>query len=109
MRLRDVISAVALATLLTPSVACRDSFGYADETVAAAEPPQATVALPNKSGTYKFGVLGDFGTGSREQYDLAKQMANVHARFKFEHVILVGDNLYGSERPQDFKKKFEIP
>jgi predicted MPP superfamily phosphohydrolase len=22
---------------------------------------------------------------------------------------LVGDNLYGSERPQDFQKKFEIP
>ncbi len=36
-------------------------------------------------------------------------MANVHARFKYEHVILVGDNLYGSERPQDFKKKFEVP
>ena len=30
-------------------------------------------------------------------------------RFKFELVVLVGDNLYGSERPQDFKKKFEIP
>ena len=24
-------------------------------------------------------------------------------------MVLVGDNLYGSERPQDFQKKFEIP
>jgi 3',5'-cyclic AMP phosphodiesterase CpdA len=30
-------------------------------------------------------------------------------RFQYEHVILVGDNLYGSERPQDFRKKFEQP
>jgi predicted MPP superfamily phosphohydrolase len=36
-------------------------------------------------------------------------MAKLHERFKYELVILVGDNLYGSERPQDFKSKFEIP
>jgi predicted MPP superfamily phosphohydrolase len=33
----------------------------------------------------------------------------VYDMFPYELVILVGDNLYGSERPQDFKKKFEIP
>ena len=110
MYLRHAISAVGLAALLIPATGCRDaSGGYGSETVAAQQQQAPTVALPNKQGTYKFGVLGDFGTGSREQYELAKQMANVHARFKYEHVILVGDNLYGSERPQDFKKKFEIP
>jgi predicted MPP superfamily phosphohydrolase len=36
-------------------------------------------------------------------------MAAVHSRFAYEFVVLVGDNLYGSERPQDFKKKFEQP
>ena len=36
-------------------------------------------------------------------------MAEVHNRFKYQTVVLVGDNLYGSERPQDFQKKFEIP
>ena len=36
-------------------------------------------------------------------------MAKLHQRFKYELVVLVGDNLYGSERPQDFKKKFEMP
>ena len=36
-------------------------------------------------------------------------MKRVHDAFPYELVILVGDNLYGSERPQDFKKKFEIP
>ena len=70
---------------------------------------EAPVALPNKEGSLKFGVLGDFGTGDREQYQLAEQMAKLHARFPFEIVVTVGDNLYGSERPQDFVNKFEAP
>jgi 3',5'-cyclic AMP phosphodiesterase CpdA len=72
-------------------------------------PGAATVALPNKSGTLKFAVLGDFGTGEKTQLDLAQQMALLHQRFKYELVVLVGDNIYGSERPQDFRKKFEEP
>lgn len=67
------------------------------------------LTMPNKSGSLKFAVLGDFGTGEKPQYDLAAQMARVYQSFKFELVILVGDNLYGSERPQDFRKKFEEP
>jgi 3',5'-cyclic AMP phosphodiesterase CpdA len=67
------------------------------------------VALPNKDGSLKFGVLGDFGTGDREQYQLADQMAKLRTRFPYEIVITVGDNLYGSQRPQDFFNKFEKP
>jgi hypothetical protein len=70
---------------------------------------EAPVALPNRTGSFKFAVLGDFGTGDRPQYELAAQMAKVYQSFKYELVVLVGDNLYGSERPQDFKKKFEDP
>ena len=36
-------------------------------------------------------------------------MVRLHDRFKYDFVVLVGDNLYGSERPQDFVKKFEQP
>ena len=68
-----------------------------------------TLSMPNKAGSLKFGVLGDFGTGKPEQYQMAGEMAKVYQSFKFEMMILVGDNLYGSARPQDFKKKFEIP
>jgi hypothetical protein len=73
--------------------------------------PAGSIALtlPNKADSLKFAVLGDFGTGSTEQYDLAVQMKRVHDAFPYELVTLVGDNLYGSERPQDFKKKFEDP
>jgi len=82
----------------------------------AARPPvgdtfQATAAveLPNRPGSFKFAVLGDFGTGDRAQYQLGEQMAKLRARFPFEIVITVGDNIYGSERPQDMKRKFEEP
>jgi hypothetical protein len=68
-----------------------------------------TIPLPNREGSLKFGVLGDFGTGERAQYQLAEQMAKLHERFPYELVILVGDNLYGGERAEDFRTKFEVP
>ena len=74
-----------------------------------AGPAAIPLTMPNKAGSLKFGVLGDFGTGDRQQYAMAAQMARVHQQFKFNLMLLVGDNLYGSERPQDFQQKFEIP
>jgi predicted MPP superfamily phosphohydrolase len=81
------------------------------EVQANAQAPQAAAdtALPNADGSLKFGVLGDFGSGERGQMELAVVMARVHERFKYELVVTVGDNIYGSERPQDFIKKFEQP
>jgi hypothetical protein len=67
------------------------------------------IALPNADGSLKFVVLGDFGTGGRSQYALAAEMARFHETFKFDTVITVGDNLYGMQRPADFRKKFETP
>ena len=66
-------------------------------------------AMPNRPGSVKFAVLGDFGDGSGGQMAMAAEMARVHERFPFEFVITVGDNIYGSERPQDFGRKFEQP
>jgi len=65
--------------------------------------------LPNEKGSLKFAVLGDFGTGRPPEYQLAAQMAKLYEEFKLELVVLVGDNLYGAERPQDFRSKFEDP
>jgi hypothetical protein len=39
---------------------------------------EPVVALPNKEGSVKFGVLGDFGTGAPSQYQLADQMVKLH-------------------------------
>jgi hypothetical protein len=110
MRSLHLPSAGFLLLGLLSAGSCRDVATARD--AAAAEPRQAVepvVALPNKPGSFKFAVLGDFGIASPEQYQLANQMAKLHERFKYETVVMVGDNLYGSERPQDFQKKFEIP
>jgi len=98
-----------LATLaLCGAIGC--SGGKADAAPAAEQAPSApAVAFPNKAGTFKFAVLGDFGVNSKQQYELAQQMEKLHASLPFTHVVLVGDNLYGSERPQDFASKFEQP
>jgi hypothetical protein len=40
---------------------------------------------------------------------MAAEMAKVRARFPFELMLTVGDNIYGSERPQDFVRRFEEP
>jgi Calcineurin-like phosphoesterase len=69
----------------------------------------AAVQLPNRADSLKFLVLGDFGDGGRAQMQLAAEMAKLRGRFPFELVITVGDNIYGSERPQDMKRKFEDP
>ncbi|AMY12036.1 Alkaline phosphatase precursor [Luteitalea pratensis] len=71
--------------------------------------PAREFSLPNRSSSLKFFVLGDFGTGSRQQYALGERMATVHRVFPATLVITVGDNIYGGERPQDFTKKFEEP
>ena len=108
MRRRHALPfALPLVVALATWTACADS-GVAAGTAEQAR-PESTVALPNKDGSFKFGVLGDFGTGEKVQYELADQMNKLHQRFKYELVVLVGDNLYGSERPQDFTNKFELP
>ena len=65
--------------------------------------------LPNKDGSVKFAVLGDWGTGAKEQYQVGEQMAAFHTRFPFTFVITTGDNIYGTDRPEDFRVKFELP
>ena len=67
------------------------------------------LTLPNKTGSLKFAVIGDNGTGEGAEYDVGRQMVEVHRSFPFDQVIMLGDNLYGSEKPQDFVKKFEAP
>ena len=112
MRRRHLSSVPFLLVLLiVTGSGCRD--GGVTAGVATVEARQSAeaplVPLPNRDGSSKFGVIGDFGNGSRTQYELAEQMARLRGRFKFEFMVTVGDNLLGSERPQDFQKKFELP
>jgi hypothetical protein len=70
---------------------------------------QAQIPLPNKPNTLHFAVIGDNGTGDNRQYDVGEQMMKWYSRFQFPFVVMMGDNIYGADRPQDFVKKFEAP
>lgn len=75
-----------------------------------ATPGQApTATLPNAHGSVKFLVIGDSGTGDRAQNEVAARIVDAHARFPFTFAIMLGDNLYGSENPRDYERKFAVP
>lgn len=76
---------------------------------AAQAPVASTLTLPRKDGSVRFGVMGDTGRGTREQYEVAKQMVAFHSQFPFDFVIMLGDNIYGSDAPADMANKFATP
>ncbi|HEX8502178.1 MAG TPA: metallophosphoesterase [Pyrinomonadaceae bacterium] len=65
------------------------------------------LTLPNKDSSVRFMVVGDTGTGSRQQNELAAVMTRYRQAFPFEFALMVGDNMYGSEKAADYKAKFE--
>lgn len=67
------------------------------------------LALPVKDGSVRFAVIGDTGSGTPKQRDVGNMMVQYRAIFPFEFVLMMGDNLYGGETPQDFVKKFSEP
>src|SRR6266850_1743054 len=67
------------------------------------------LSMPNRPGSVKFAAIGDNGTGEQPEYDVANQMDLWHRRVLFDMVIMLGDNMYGSQRPADFSQKFEPP
>lgn len=71
--------------------------------------PAQDLRLPNEPGSLKFAVIGDSGQPGSGQSAVAKQIGNWRTRYPFELVLMTGDNLYGSERPRDYEKKFSTP
>ncbi|HEY1402903.1 MAG TPA: metallophosphoesterase, partial [Pyrinomonadaceae bacterium] len=71
----------------------------------AAAPVKLT--LPLKDGSVRFLAIGDTGTGTEQQQELANVMLRYRQVFPYEFVLMMGDNMYGGEKPADFKLKFE--
>jgi 3',5'-cyclic AMP phosphodiesterase CpdA len=96
-RIQMLCRGIAAAALLVPLYAA---------------PPQTNagdLTLPLKSNSVRFAVIGDSGTGGKPQYEVGEQMASYHTRFPFEFVLMLGDNIYGGDSAEDFKRKFERP
>jgi predicted phosphodiesterase len=67
------------------------------------------LTLPMKSGSTRFAVIGDSGTGGGAQKDVAERIAAVHQQYPFGFTLMLGDNLYGGEGANDYRRKFEEP
>ncbi|HYH00228.1 MAG TPA: metallophosphoesterase [Terriglobales bacterium] len=57
----------------------------------------------------KIAIIGDPGTGGNRQRDIAERLQEARQLFPFTAVFMLGDNLYGRERPKDYLEKFEKP
>ena len=103
-RTHFLFAIVISAVLFTPAPAQRLN----NSSVPAASAP-LRLALPMKADSVKFAVIGDTGSGSEKQRDVGAMMVQYHALFPFDFVLMMGDNMYGGEAPQDFEKKFAEP
>lgn len=72
--------------------------------------PQSAAAGPAAApAPVQFAVIGDTGTGTTAQYDVAAAMATSRGHLPFEFVIMVGDNVYGGWGRKAITEKFERP
>jgi predicted phosphodiesterase len=103
---RIITSLVLTVFLALASVNGQDrSHSRPAENATANQPVKLT--LPNKEDSVRFLVIGDTGTGTGQQYELGQVMLRYRQAFPYEFVLMLGDNMYGSEKSGDFKKKFE--
>jgi hypothetical protein len=102
-QLRSTAALLSVLLLLTPSIDVSASLPSGKAGA------QTGILLPMEEGSTRFAVIGDSGTGKDPQYEVGAKMASVHMSFPFEFVLMLGDNLYGSENPRDYQKKFDRP
>ena len=111
---KSPVQFLAISVLLLGCVATGDAL---IDQQPAPTPAPAQPLRPATGGTLppvgkdsvKFLVIGDSGTGDRAQNEVAAQMWKSHSVFPYDFAIMLGDNMYGSERPQDYARKFEQP
>ena len=72
-------------------------------------PAAQDVTMPTAKDSVKFAIIGDSGTGDSAQFKVAEKLTAVRAKFPYEFVLMMGDNLYSGSAEKDFKKKFEAP
>ena len=105
---RFVFSIVTVALLFSASVS-QTAYSQKYATGSKVSAPAVTLTLPMKSGSTRFAVIGDTGTGSKQQRDIADMMMRYRTAFPFEFVLMLGDNMYGGESAKDFELKFSDP
>lgn len=108
--MKRVITSLILTFLLTLTAVNAQNNGARTNGDSRAHAPSSapfSLTLPNKEGSVRFLVIGDTGTGTAKQQELAQVMLRYRQMFPFEFVLMLGDNMYGSEKALDYKQKFE--
>jgi len=100
-------AAALLASALSSPVLGQNGGHTAGAAVGARVAAPVKLTLPLKEDSVRFGVIGDTGTGTAQQQEVAGVMINYWRAFPFEFVLMLGDNMYGSEKAADYKTKFE--
>jgi 3',5'-cyclic AMP phosphodiesterase CpdA len=95
--------------LLLASTLSLGALAHVAQSPAPSSAAAAQVTAPQEKDSVRFAVIGDTGTGTSSQYQVGERLTAARQMFPFEFVIMLGDNIYGSERPQDFVNKFEKP
>jgi hypothetical protein len=101
---RPVVSTIAIALLILGSL-IGDAHSQNGSAGTSTQTPPIT--LPMKDGSVRFVIIGDTGSGAKEQQEVAEMMLRYRKAFPFEFVLMMGDNLYGGENANDYQKKFE--
>jgi predicted phosphodiesterase len=70
---------------------------------------ELSLTLPAKPKSVKLAIIGDTGTGTKPQFQIAQEMAECRTTFPFDFVLMLGDNIYGGQTAADLKRKFEDP
>jgi Calcineurin-like phosphoesterase len=109
-----VLKALGAFGIALVAVACRSELDHAAErttktSVRELKPPPDGLALPVADGSVRFAVIGDAGRGDAAQYDVARQMLAWRAKFPFDFVLMLGDNVYPPHTPAEYLRKFEEP
>ncbi|HEY5837835.1 MAG TPA: hypothetical protein VIT19_02290, partial [Pyrinomonadaceae bacterium] len=91
-----VLAALLFSSSLSPSVYSQTSNGNGSKNANAARAHSAVkLTLPLKKDSLKFAVMGDTGTGSDKQQQVADKMVQYHGTYPYEFVLMLGDNMYG--------------
>lgn len=102
-----LIAALLLFVSNAPATLAQNGNSNGNGKVSTAARPGLNITLPRKEGSVRFVVIGDTGTGSEKQHELADILIRSRQTFPYEFVLMLGDNLYGGESPADYKNKFE--
>ena len=65
--------------------------------------------LKDNGANKRFAVVGDTGTGDIHQYVIGRRMWETYQRTPFNHVVMLGDNVYENGEPQYFEARLQRP